>query len=254
MPRASGEPTHGERGAPPRCHPCTQVADLVHAHVGGKVRHSTPRGGELGQQLEQEAKVLRRLKAMSLMEAEGWRPRAEFWREQGTPMDTLWSAPVDVAGHGAVTIWRCAGSTGAQLAQLAHEVLGLPPPPPPAVAPAAAAAAAPQAEAMAPPSCAPAAARNTGPHTRGQARKRGRSSELTLLVKTLTGKTVSFIVTPSTTVAELKGLIQDKEGLPPIQQRLIFAGRQLEDGRTLAEYDCTEDGAEVLLVLKLSGC
>ncbi len=230
----------------------------MHAHVGGKVRHSTPRGGELGQQgqqLEQEAKVLRRLKAMSLMEAEGWLPRAEFWREQGTPMHTLWSAPVDVAGHGAVTVWRCAGGTSAQLALLAHEVLGLPPP-----LAQAAAAAAPQAEAASPSSCPPAAARNLAASpSGGQGQKRRRSSEFTVLVQTmqtlLAGKPgLPFIVTPSTTVAELKGLIQDKEGIPIGMQALVKDGQRMEDGRSLADYNCTEDGAAVHLVIKLRGC
>mmetsp|Transcript_5428 Transcript_5428/g.10337 ORF Transcript_5428/g.10337 Transcript_5428/m.10337 type:complete len:123 (-) Transcript_5428:101-469(-) len=73
-----------------------------------------------------------------------------------------------------------------------------------------------------------------------------------LFVKTLTGKTVSIEVEEGESIEDVKAKIAEKEGIPPEQQRLIFGGQQLQDQKTLQDYDVGDD-ATLHLVLRLRG-
>lgn len=75
---------------------------------------------------------------------------------------------------------------------------------------------------------------------------------LVINVKTLTGKMFHLFCHPSDSVDNFKQKVEDSEGIPPDQQRLVFSGRQLEEGRSLSDYQIV-CGCVIHLILRLYG-
>ncbi|MEO2192302.1 MAG: ubiquitin family protein [bacterium] len=83
-------------------------------------------------------------------------------------------------------------------------------------------------------------------------RAMGLMGGLMIKVRTLTGKEIEIDIEPTDTTERIKERVEEKEGIPPVQQRLIFAGKQMAEGKTAKDYNI-EGGTVLHLVLALRG-
>jgi len=210
----------------------SEVADQVHAALGVAVPHSLRDATRLCD----ADKTARRGNALALFARRGWAPSPEFWREAhgggggGAPQQLAggdWARAVTSAAPGE----ELPQADGAQEPPHMHA-----PPPPPT-----------EAELRA--------------KRERAARREQRAARLlepgagilSLVFIMLRGTRFQILAEPAMTVADLKLEVLDREGVPPDQQRLIFAGKELEKERTLAELKIV-DQSVLHLILRLRGC
>jgi ubiquitin C len=215
----------------------SEVAEAVHAALGVAVPHSL----RDATRLSDADKTARRGNALALFARRGWAPSPEFWREAhgggggGGGGGGAFQQPTSEGSARAVM--HSAPGADLPLADGAQEPPFMCAPPPP-------------------PTKAELRAERKRATRRGQrvARLLERGGGIMqILLKTFSGRTATILAEPAMTVMDLKLEVYDLEGIPPDDQRLIFAGRRLEDERMLADYYIKTD-ATICLAQRLRGC